>query len=45
MVLMRQRSHLTFMREEDKLVPDVYLTLAERYPDQMVFDQIATRSE
>ena len=40
-----EASHLTFMREEEKLARDVYLTLAELYPDQMVFSQIATRSE
>jgi len=38
-------SHLTFMREEEKLARDVYLTLAELYPQQRVFNQIATRSE
>ena len=41
----KEASHLTFMREEEKLARDVYLTLAELYPDQMVFSQIATRSE
>lgn len=40
-----EASHLTFMREEEKLARDVYLTLAELYPDQTVFNQIATRSE
>lgn len=38
-------SHLTFMREEEKLARDVYLTLADHYPDQQVFNRIATRSE
>lgn len=38
-------SHLTFMREEEKLARDVYLALADLYPDQRVFNQIATRSE
>jgi hypothetical protein len=40
-----EASHLTFMREEEKLARDVYLTLAELYPDQKVFNQIATRAE
>ena len=40
-----EASHLTFMREEEKLARDVYLTLAGLYPDQGVFDRIATTSE
>ncbi|MBO1924386.1 DUF2202 domain-containing protein [Thiomicrorhabdus sp. 6S3-12] len=40
-----EASHLTFMREEEKLARDVYLTLAEMYPEQSVFNQIATQSE
>ena len=40
-----EASHLTFMREEEKLARDVYLTLTDLYPDQQVFRQIATRSE
>ena len=40
-----ETSHLTFMREEEKLARDVYLTLADLYPKQRVFDRIATRSE
>lgn len=40
-----EASHLTFMREEEKLARDVYLTLADLYPDQKVFGRIATRSE
>jgi len=40
-----EASHLTFMREEEKLARDVYLTLADLYPDQRVFNRIATRSE
>lgn len=40
-----EASHLTFMREEEKLARDVYLTLADLYPDQQVFSRIATRSE
>lgn len=38
-------SHLTFMREEEKLARDVYLTFAEMYPQQTVFSTIATKSE
>ncbi len=40
-----EASHLTFMREEEKLARDVYLTLAALYPDQEVFSRIATRAE
>lgn len=40
-----EASHLTFMREEEKLARDVYLTFAERWPDQPVFYNIATKSE
>jgi hypothetical protein len=40
-----EASHLTFMREEEKLARDVYLTFAEMYPEQPVFSTIATRSE
>jgi hypothetical protein len=40
-----EASHLTFMREEEKLARDVYLTLAGLYPDQKVFNKIATTSE
>ncbi len=40
-----EASHLTFMREEEKLARDVYLTLADLYPDQRVFSRIATRAE
>jgi hypothetical protein len=40
-----EASHLTFMREEEKLARDVYLTLASLYPDQGVFNTIATTSE
>ncbi len=40
-----EASHLTFMREEEKLARDVYLTLAEMYPEQSIFDTIATDSE
>lgn len=37
--------HLTFMREEEKLARDVYLTFAQKYPAQIVFQTIATDSE
>ena len=40
-----EASHLTFMREEEKLARDVYLTLADLYPAQQVFSRIATRAE
>jgi len=40
-----ESSHLTFMREEEKLARDVYLTLGEMYPNQPVFSNIAGNSE
>lgn len=40
-----EASHLTFMREEEKLARDVYLTFAGMYPSQGVFNNIATTSE
>lgn len=40
-----EASHLTFMREEEKLARDVYLTFANMYPEQGVFANIATTSE
>lgn len=40
-----EASHLTFMREEEKLARDVYLTLAGMYPAQSLFNTIATTSE
>jgi hypothetical protein len=40
-----EASHLTFMREEEKLARDVYLTFAKRWPEQPVFYNIATKSE
>lgn len=40
-----EASHLTFMREEEKLARDVYLTFAGMYPGQQVFSNIATNSE
>lgn len=40
-----EASHLTFMREEEKLARDVYLSFANMYPAQNVFTTIATTSE
>ena len=40
-----EASHLTFMREEEKLARDVYLTFAGLYPNQGTFANIATGSE
>lgn len=40
-----ESSHLIFMREEEKLARDVYLNFAEMYPEQIVFEKIATQSE
>ena len=40
-----EASHLTFMREEEKLARDVYLTFAGMWPDQPLFYNIATKSE
>ncbi len=40
-----EQSHLSFMREEEKLARDVYLTLADYYPNQPVLSNIATGSE
>ena len=40
-----EASHLIFMREEEKLARDVYLSFADMYPEQRVFAQIATESE
>lgn len=40
-----EESHLTFMREEEKLARDVYLTFAGMYPEQGIFSTIATKSE
>ena len=39
------KAHLIFMRSEEKLARDVYLTLAEMYPNQPVFLSIATNAE
>lgn len=40
-----ETSHLTFMREEEKLARDVYITLSEMYPEQPLFSKIAMQSE
>ena len=40
-----EETHLTFMREEEKLARDVYLTLADMYPNASVFQNIAEGSE
>jgi hypothetical protein len=40
-----EEKHMTFMREEEKLARDVYLTLAGLYPRSPVFSTIAERSE
>lgn len=40
-----EEAHLIFMRSEEKLARDVYLTLASMYPEQPVFYTIATESE
>jgi hypothetical protein len=40
-----EETHLVFMREEEKLARDVYLTFAQLYPNQSVFQNIATTSE
>jgi len=40
-----ETQHLIFMREEEKLARDVYLTLAQIYPSWMVFSTIGTQSE
>lgn len=40
-----EETHLVFMREEEKLARDVYLTFAGMYPEQPVFNRIATTSE
>lgn len=39
------RAHLIFMRSEEKLARDVYLTIADMYPEPRIFWTIATRSE
>ena len=40
-----EETHLIFMREEEKLARDVYLTFAGMYPSTNVFQNIATNSE
>ncbi len=40
-----EKAHLIFMRSEEKLARDVYLTLAGMYPERPVFETIATQSE
>jgi len=35
-----EQIHLTFMREEEKLARDVYLTLGTMYPDSVIFGKI-----
>ncbi len=37
--------HLVFMREEEKLARDVYLTFAQMYPNPRIFQRIAERGE
>jgi len=36
-----EETHMIFMREEEKLARDVYLTFAQWYPNQPVFDTVA----
>lgn len=40
-----EEQHLIFMREEEKLARDVYLTLATLYPGEEVFTNIGDNSE
>ncbi len=40
-----EEAHLIFMREEEKLARDVYMTLGALYPDQQVFTKIGDNSE
>ena len=40
-----EEAHLIFMREEEKLARDVYLTLEAMYPDNPIFMNIAEGSE
>jgi len=42
---MGEETHLVFMREEEKLARDVYLTLAGLYPENPIFNIIANGSE
>lgn len=40
-----ESTHLVFMREEEKLARDVFLTFAQDYPNQPVFQDIGEGSE
>lgn len=40
-----EKAHLIFMRSEEKLARDVYLTFAGIYPEMPVFNSIATQAE
>jgi hypothetical protein len=40
-----EASHLTFMRDEEKLARDIFLVFADMYPQQPVFQQIGGASE
>lgn len=40
-----ERLHLVFMREEEKLARDVYITLGMQYPQQKTFGNIADSEE
>jgi hypothetical protein len=40
-----EKTHLIFMREEEKLAHDVYTTLGEAYPDTTVFANIVLSEE
>ncbi|RJX32901.1 MAG: DUF2202 domain-containing protein [Desulfurivibrio sp.] len=40
-----EETHLIFMREEEKLARDVYMTLGELYPDDPTFTNIGDDSE
>ncbi len=40
-----EETHLIFMREEEKLARDVYMTLSSIYPDNPIFSNIADGSE
>jgi hypothetical protein len=40
-----ETTHLVFMREEEKLARDIYLTFAQWYPNQPVFKEIANSEQ
>lgn len=40
-----EETHLIFMREEEKLARDVYMTLGDFYPDDATFTNIGDDSE